>query len=211
MGWAMMALVGVFSAGLLLALGVRRGMWSIVGAALMIGAIGYAAQGSPMLPAHPVEANALAIEVDPGITDLRGAIFGRYGEDIIYFTASDALQRTGETTSAVKLLLGAIHHKGGDPALWTELGTALSTHDGGYVSPASLLAFRQAARLAPNSPGPPFFEGLAYVRAGDFPSAQPLWARALTLTPTDADYRPQIAVRLDLLDRYLALAGQAGG
>jgi len=208
MGWVAMVVIGLGAAALLLVLGVRRGMWSATGAALMIGAIGYAMQGSPGLPAHPVKADTGGVEVDPGIIDLRGAIFGRYGEDATYLTASDGLQRAGETDSAAHLLLGAIQHKGGDPALWTELGTVISTHDGGYVSPAALLAFHHAAQLAPASPGPPFFEGLADVRAGDFASARPLWVKALALTPEGADYRPEIAVRLELLDRYLALAGQ---
>jgi hypothetical protein len=208
MGWVAMIVIGVGTSGLLFLLGVRRAMWSAVGAALMIGAIGYAMQGSPGLPAHPVKADTDGIAVDPGITDLRGAIFGRYGEDQVYLIASDGLQRAGATDSAARVLLAAIRHKGDDPALWTELGTVISTHDGGYVSPAALLAFHHAAHLAPASPGPPFFQGLADVRAGDFASARPLWAKALALTPDGADYKPEIAVRLELLDRYLVLAGR---
>lgn len=208
MGWLAMIVIGIGASALLFALGVRRAMWSAVGAALMIGAIGYAMQGSPGLPAHPVKADTNAIAVDPGIIDLRGAMFGRYGEDQAYLVASDGLQRAGEIDSASHLLLGAIRHKGNDPALWTELGSVISTHDGGYVSPAALLAFHHAAQLDPASPGPPFFEGLADVRAGDFASARPLWAKALAMTPDGADYRPEIAVRLELLDRYLTLATQ---
>ena len=210
MGWAMMALIGIGAAGLLLALGVRRGMWSMIGATLMIGAIGYAVQGSPALPGYPVKADAQGIAIDPGVVELRGAIFGRYGDNATYLTASDALQGAGASESAARLLLGAIRHKGGDPALWTELGTVIATHDGGYVSPAALLAFRHASALAPTSPGPPLFEGLAYARAGDFARVRPLWARELALTPKDAPYRAGIVMRLGLLDRYLAMM-QAGG
>jgi hypothetical protein len=211
MGWAMMIVIGIGTAGLLLAFGLRRGMWSTVGAALMIGAIGYAVQGSPGLAGDPVHADAQGVEVDPGIIELRGAMFGRYGDDAMYFTTSDGLQRAGESEGAVKLLLGAIHHTGGDPALWTELGTTIAAHDGGYVSPAAQLAFGQAERLAPTNPGPWFFAGLAAVRAGDFAAARPLWAKALALSPAGADYRPGIVTRLDLLDRYLALAAANGG
>jgi hypothetical protein len=209
MGWAMMIVIGIGTAGLLLGFGLRRGMWSIAGAALMIGAIGYAVQGSPGLAGHPVRAGAEGLQVDPSITELRGAMFGRYGPDAMYFTTSDGLQRAGQSASAVRLLLGAIHHTGGDPALWTELGTVIAAHDGGYVSPAAELAFRQAERLAPDNPGPWFFAGLAAVRAGDFAGARPFWAKALALTPADADYREAIAVRLDLLDRYLAMMAGA--
>ncbi|TPG43130.1 hypothetical protein EAH79_04765 [Sphingomonas koreensis] len=208
MGWAMMAIIGIGAAGLLVAFGAGRGLWSIIGAALMIGAIGYAVQGSPGLASHPVKADAQGVEIDPGVIELRGIMFGRFGEDSVYLTASDGLQRAGETEAAAGLLLRAIRHKANDAALWTELGTVFSTHDGGYVSPAALLAFNRAAQLAPTNPGPPFFEGLAYIRAGDFPNARRFWAKALTLAPADAGYRPEIAVRLDLLDRYIAMAGQ---
>jgi len=210
MGWVMMLLIGIGTAGLLAGLGLRRGIWSMAGATLMVGAIGYAVQGSPGLAGHPVRADAEHIEVDPGIVELRGAMFGRYGDDAMFFATSDGLQRAGETEHAVKLLLGAIHNKGGDAALWTELGTAISAHDDGYVSPAALLAFHQAQRLAPNNPGPFFFAGLADVRAGDLASARPLWTRALALTPADAPYRDQIAIRLSLLERYYAMMNAAG-
>ena len=69
----------------------------------------------------------------------------------------------------------------------------------------------RAERQAPTNPGPWFFAGLAAVRAGDFAAARPLWAKALALSPAGADYRPGIATRLDLLDRYLALAAANGG
>ena len=209
MGWAMMLVIGVGTAGLLLAFGLRRGMWTMVGAALMLGAVGYALQGSPGLPDDPVRADAQGIEIDPGVTEMRAAMFGRYGDDAMYFTTSDGLQRAGETESAVRLLLGAIRHKGNDAALWTELGTAISAHDGGYVSPAAQLAFRRAAQIAPANPGPPFFAGLAEVRAGDFAAAEPLWTHALALAPPDAGYRPLLSARVELLKRYMLMM-QAG-
>lgn len=210
MGWALMIAIGVGAAGLLLVFGLRRGLWSTVGAALMLGAIGYAVQGSPGLAGHPVRADAEGIVVDPGITELRGAMFGRYGDDAKYFITSDALQRAGDSDRAARVLLGAIRHKGDDAALWTELGTVIAAHDGGYVSPAAQLAFKRAQQLAPTNPGPFFFAGLAAVRAGDFRSAVPSWkkALALALTPVDAGYRPLLAERVKLLERYLVLAGQ---
>ena len=64
-------------------------------------------------------------------------------------------------------------------------------------------SFRRAMSLAPGHPGPPFFLGLAYIRAGQFAEARQWWARALRLTPADAGYRPEIADRLALLDAAL--------
>lgn len=211
MGWVWLIVIGAVATGLLLALRLRRALWSIAGAALMIGAIGYALQGSPALPGHPVKANAHGLAVDPAVIALRGAMFGRYGDDALYFTTSDGLLRAGESTSAVRLLLGAINHNGGDAALWSELAMALAAHDGGYVSPAAQLAFARARQLAPDTPGPLFFAGLANARAGDFAAVRPLWARALALTPGDADYRSEIKARLDILDRYLAMMNANAG
>ena len=61
-------------------------------------------------------------------------------------------------------------------------------------------------RVAPDHPGPPFFLGWAYVRAGQLALARPYWAHALRLSPAKAEYRDDIAKRLALLDAYLAQA-----
>jgi hypothetical protein len=58
--------------------------------------------------------------------------------------------------------------------------------------------------LYPQHPGPPFFYGQALIRANQFAEARPFWAKALALAPKDASYRDDIAVRLMLLDRFLA-------
>lgn len=206
MGWLWLAVIGLSTAGLLWVLGVGRAVWSMIGAALMLGAAGYALQGRPTQPGSPAEAAAGGIEIDPGIVKLRGAMTGNFTAEAAYLTAADAMLRAGEPDAAVAVMLGGIRKMPDDMSLWMGLGDALAHHDGGYVSPAALFAFRRAMALAPNHPAPPFFLGLAYVRAGDFAEARGYWARALALTPDDVDYRPEIAVRLMLLDRYLAIA-----
>ena len=50
MGWLALLLIGAGSFALLVALRVDRLLWSFAGAALMLGATGYALQGSPTLP-----------------------------------------------------------------------------------------------------------------------------------------------------------------
>ena len=77
------------------------------------------------------------------------------------------------------------------------------------MSPAARLAFERAMRLAPEHPAPPYYAGLAYVGAGEFAKARPLWARAVALSPAGAGYRRDLALRLALLDRYLALTDAA--
>ncbi|RIA46889.1 tetratricopeptide repeat protein [Hephaestia caeni] len=206
MGWVWLIVIGAGTAGALALLGVGRGLWSLVGAALMLGATGYALQGRPGEAGSPAEADAQRIEIDPGIVKLRGAMMGNFTAETPYLAASDAMIRSGAPDAGAAVMLAGIRKMPRDMVLWTGLGDALAQHDGGVVSPASLFAFRRAMALAPKHPAPPFFLGLAYVRAGEFAEARPYWARALDLTPGDASYRPEIAVRLMLLDRFLAVA-----
>ncbi|MES2057477.1 MAG: hypothetical protein V4564_16200 [Pseudomonadota bacterium] len=204
MGWVILAGIAGGAALLLWRIGVSRELWSFVGSALVLGAAGYALQGQPMLEGAPVKANARPIEVDAGLVELREAMVGRLRADTAYLTAADGMTRVGDTESAVRAILGGLHRYPDSLALWTGLGTALALHDGGHVSPTALFAFTQAARLAPKHPAPPFFTGLAYIRAGNFAQARPYWAHALALTPERVSYRPELAYRLALLDRLLA-------
>jgi hypothetical protein len=209
MGWVWLALLGAAAMGLLVLLGVGRPLWSFVGAALMLGAAGYARQGSPTLGGSTPDRRAAIVRDDPDVVRLRDAMLERFTLDAAYLIASDAMAARGDDRSAIRVLLGGIGKLPKSFALWTALGTAYARHDGGQVSPAARFAFAQATRLAPAHPAPVFFEGLAQVRAGDFAAARPLWVRALALTPVRVSYRGDIAFRLALLDRLLAMQ-QAG-
>lgn len=208
MGWIMLALVGFVSAAVLWLAGVSRSLWSFVGAAMMLGAAGYALQGSPALPGHPVAADAEPIEVDAGLIELRDSMLGRYTAEGAYLIAADGVTRAGDTRSAVKAVLGGINKYPRSLALWTGLGSALSLHDGS-VSPAALYAFKHAAELNPKHPAPPYFLGLAYIRAGEYAVGRPYWAKALELSPPEQPYRKEIAAQLARLDAFLAAAEQA--
>lgn len=205
MGWVLLLLLGVGAMAALVLLRLSRPLRSLAGAALMLGAAGYALGGSPTLPASPARPATASDTVDPGLVEIRGQMFGRFTASDAYLVASDALARSGDGTAAARLLLGGIGARPGSAALWTELGTTLAHRDGDRVSTPALFAFRQAAHLAPTSPAPPFFLGLAYVRAGELDKARAPWRRALALSPADAPYRRPIAERLVLLDRYLAM------
>jgi Flp pilus assembly protein TadD len=207
MGFVWLALLGGAAFGLLVLFRAPRVLWSFLGAGLMLGAAGYALQGSPGLPAKPATGVQLAQEDDPALADLRDRMLGRFSLDAAYLTASDAMARVGDRRAAVRVLLGGINKLPRSLALWTALGTALAAHDR-QMSPAATFAFDQATRLAPEHPAPPFFRGLALVRANDFAGARPYWARAVALSPEGTSYRRDIAVRLQLLDRFLAVREQ---
>ncbi len=207
MGWVALALVALAAFAALLALRVDRRLWSMVGAALMLAAAGYAWQGQPGLPASDAQAGRPDRMQDDAMVDLRNQMFGRFGMDGAYLTAADALSRTGNARYEVQAILGGIRRDPSGAALWTALGDALARHDG-QLSPAAKLAFAQARRLAPTHPGPVFFLGLAQLRANDFAAAEASWRRALALTPADAPYRIEIARRLVMLRQLRAAVGR---
>jgi cytochrome c-type biogenesis protein CcmH/NrfG len=208
MGWVMLVLIGV-AAALALWLGrVSWSLWSFVGAALMLGVAGYTIQEPTSQPGHPVESFTQPITIDPQITDLRDSMLGRFTADNAYLIAADAMMRSGDTRSAVQVVLGGIAKYPQSTTLWTGLGSAYAQHDG-TVSPAALFAFRRAAHLSPLHPAPPFFLGLAYIQTGQFALARPYWARAVALTPPGLSYHAEIAGMLKKLDDYLAAADRA--
>ncbi len=211
MGWIMLALIGGFAAALLWRLGVPRMLWTTMAAALMIGATGYALQGSPNRAASPAKPKVESAELADDVMALRGSIFSRFTADAAYDTAANAMIRAGDPGAAVKVTLGGIAHYPRSIQLWTQLGSVLVMHDGDNMSPAALFAFRRAIQLNPRHPGPPFFLGLGYVQAGRIAEARGWWVRALALTPPGASYRGEIAERLMLLDQFLAMAARQQG
>lgn len=203
MGWLALAGIGLCVAALLSLFGLPRGLWLFAASALVLGAAGYAWQGSPRLAAHPVEADTVPIAVDRGLAGFRSAILG--DSDDAVFADADAALRRGDADAAGAVFTAALQARPEDSALWSGLGGALAAHDAGQVSPAALFAFRRAIVLAPRQPGPPFMLGLAYIQAGDFASALAPWQIAAALTPRDAPYRTDVLLRLRLVERYLAM------
>ncbi|WP_294234751.1 hypothetical protein [uncultured Sphingomonas sp.] len=208
MGWLIFLILAAGTMGLALWLRFPRPLWTMLGAALALGGVGYAWQGQPMLAG-----SAPAPRPDPrldndALADLRGQMIGRFGEEAQMFAVADAMTRSGNKRTAVQLMLGAV---GGAPRsvpYWTELGNVLFAHDGYQMSPAAQFAFRRARRLGPNDPTPFFFEGLAWMRAGDFAKARLLWRLALQKTHPDAPYRPEIEQRVMLLDQAMRMMEQ---
>jgi hypothetical protein len=204
-GWLWLALLGIVTFAALAAMRVARPLWSLIGAALMLGAIGYAWQGRPGQPGSPRTSVRTTLPLDIAADDMRDAIWGRFTYDYAYAVAADGLARAGATSAAVNAVLGGLQEAPASGRLWTRLGTAIVAHDGGKVlSPAARLAFDRGMRLAPNHPGPYFYYGMALVQTGDLPGAKRAWLAALKRAPRNADYRQDLAMRLVLLDRFMA-------
>ena len=204
MGWGMLATVAVVAVLALALLRYPRRLWTVPATAIMLGAAGYAWQGSPGLPGHPVAPGGQRVEVDQGLIDLRDAMFGKYGTYAwSYGNLADAMLRQGDRERAVKVWQGAVRQVPEDVALWTGFGSAIAEYDGNQISPAAQFAFDMAFALAPEHPGPPFFYGLALVRANRFAEAEPWWEKAVALTPAKASYRQALMARLLMLEVFL--------
>ncbi|WP_447724826.1 tetratricopeptide repeat protein [Sphingomonas koreensis] len=208
MGWIALAAIGAAAFALLWLLGLPRTLWSFAGAALMLGAAGYAFQARPGLSGAPVAAAKRARADEPELHGLRGEMFGRFTINDAYFFAADALVRGGDPDKAAKMMLGGVRSAPQDPGLWTWLGMTLVEADDGTMSPAAALAFRRGLVLAPKHPGPAFFYGLAKVRTGQAGAALPWLRKALELTPAKAEYRARVEGALRSASLLAAMQAQ---
>lgn len=200
-GWLVLLLLLALAAAALWLMRVRGPMLQACGAALLLGAAGYALQGRPGLPGAPADTE-LEHQFVP-LAQARHAFFGNFSADESWLTMSEALERDGNTEDAVGILQNAVRRYPRSPELWIGLGNALVDHARGITPPAEL-AYKRAAALAPGHPAAPFFYGLALARSGDTQGALVLWRRILAKAPADASWRPLVAGGVD------ALGGEPG-
>jgi cytochrome c-type biogenesis protein CcmH len=189
MAWVILLLLIGASLTLLWWLGVRGGLLTAGAAALLLGASGYALQGSPNAPGAPAASDE-GHDIFP-LTEARHAFFGNFTPAESWLRISEALARDGKSEDAVGILQNAVKRYPGDPQLWVGLGNALVDHARGLTPPAEL-AYRRAAQMAPGHPGAPFFYGLALARSGDRQGALAVWQQILKTAPKDAAWRPLV-------------------
>jgi cytochrome c-type biogenesis protein CcmH len=189
MGWLILLLLVLGTVAALWRLGVRGGLLTGSAAALMLGASGYALQGSPNTPGAPA-ASGEGHDIFP-LTDARHAFFGNFTPAESWLRMSEALARDGRSEDAVGILENAVKRYPSDPQLWIGLGNALVDHARGLTPPAEL-AYQRAAQMAPGHPGAPFFYGLALARSGDRQGALAVWQQILKTAPKDAGWRPLV-------------------
>lgn len=188
-GWAALLLLIGLSLALLWLLRVRGAMLQLAAAALLFGAAGYATLGSPGLESSTRSAEQRRPPIP--LTRLRHAFYGNFGPTEHWLIISESLASRGKTQEAAGILQSAVREHPGDPSLWVGLGNALADH-ANTLTPASELAFRRAAELAPGHPAPRFFFGLALARSGDPRDAIALWRQILAEAPADASWRPVV-------------------
>jgi cytochrome c-type biogenesis protein CcmH len=168
---------------------VRGPQLTLAAAGLMLGAAGYAVQGRPSLPASP--ARGLAQSPHVPLAKARHALTGQFTSSERWLILADSFAARGKTQDAVSLVQSGLRAHPDDYVLWVGLGNALVDH-AGVLTPAAELAYARAARLAPWSPAPPFFHGLALLRSGQRDAALAKWRAVLAAAPADAGWRPLV-------------------
>jgi len=206
MGLVILLLLVAISLAALWLLGVRGGLTKAAAAALFLGAAGYALQGNTDLPGADARTSNQR-EALP-LTEARHAFYGRFTAAESWLTMSEALARNSNAADSVGILQNAVRRYPYDPQLWIGLGNALVDHSRGLTPPAEL-AYRRAAEVAPGTPAPQFFYGLALARSGDRQGAIRLWTQILATAPKDASWRPLIEQGVAALSKPSAAQPQA--
>jgi cytochrome c-type biogenesis protein CcmH len=205
MTWALviaLALAGF--AAMVLLFRLPRTAWTTALAALALGLAGYAAQGSPGLPGAPKAAAPLVAGEGANLVELRRAVLPeeqRSNHNALI--TADALTRRDRYADAATILLGATRDNARDGEAWLALGNNLVAQAEGVMTPAAQLAYRRAEAAAPQSPGVPFFVGVAQLQSGNFLDARGLWAEAAERAPEGSEARKTIESRIARLDAVM--------
>ena len=212
MTWAVILAVAAVVFGVMVAvLKLPRAAWELTGAALLFGLAGYAVQGHPGTPGAPKAAVEDEKTADAELLRQRQAMGDKFGQGQSWLVVSDALSRAGQFRAAADLLGQAVKRNPNDADLWVALGNALTGHSDGTITPAAEFAFRRAAAINPDHPGPPFFMGMALAQSGRLKDARDVWAALLARAPADAPWRPDLTQRLARLDQLIAMTSGAPG
>jgi len=206
MGWIIILLLAI---GVGLALwrfrGFRGPVLQLLAAALLIAMAGYALQGRPGLPGRPKAEAAREKAPDSAFAELRGAFLERFDYAARWLIIADSYQRRGDTANAVGILRSGLRARPQNMSLWTGLGSALTAHGDGKLSPAAELAYRRAMALGGGHPAPAFFYGLSLIQSGRLEEGERLWRQLLAGAPAGASWRPVVEERLAVIDQLRAM------
>ena len=211
MGWLLILILSAVVFGALWRFArFDRVALQLLASALLIAMAGYAWQGRPGLAGKPVPPPARQKLPDSDFAETRQDMLGRVDTASRWLTIADMYHRMGDTQSAAGIIRSALRAHPDDPDLWVGLGNALVIHADGMMSPAAELAFQRAARIAPGHPGPKFFYGLALAQGGKPDEAEALWRGRLAGAPADAEWRPMVEERLQMLAQAKAAGAGMG-
>ena len=190
-----------------LAFRLERRLWTTLLAALVFGLAGYALQARPDLAGDPRLPPAGGGQGQWASVEARQEMVpARFRSGSNRLLTADAFSRRGQFANAAALLRGEVDANPRDSEAWLAMGNALVEHAEGALTPAALYAYRRADALAPASPAPGYFLGLALIRQGRFPEARQIWAATLEQASEPSAARALLEQRLARLDALLATA-----
>jgi cytochrome c-type biogenesis protein CcmH len=184
-----------------------KATWATVGAALAFGLVGYALQGKPELPGTTKVANVAVAGTGETLVELRHAVLPEeFRSASGRLITADALARRDRPADAATILRGAVRENPKDSEAWLALGNALVEAADGQMTEAARFAYLKAERLSPESPGVPFFLGIAQANAGQLMDVRALWGEAARRAPEGSESRKEIddhIVRLETVMRQI--------
>ncbi len=205
MSWLPILLLGVVTfAATVLLLKLPKAGWTLFGAALLFGLTGYAVQGWPEYPGAPKAAAVQVTEGNELMIEARRVYFDPESIPSRFVTVADAFARKGQYQDAANMLRNAVQDDPRDVEAWVAMGNALVEHAAGSLTPPAMYAYARAERIDPANPAPKYFLGIAHLRNGRPLETRNLWAQMLEDAPEDAEWRPDMQLRLDRLDQLLA-------
>lgn len=179
---------------------VRGAALQLASAALLFGLAGYALQGGAQLTGSPA-AERVAAPLPPALpAELAAEFYGAFNAATPWLAIADGYLRRGDSEGAVATLTSAVRASPRTSELWIALGNAMITHNGGQSSPASELAFRRSADLAPRHPAPRFFYGLSLLQQGRVERGLAVWKELLAQAPRNAPWRIPLAARIAVVE-----------
>lgn len=197
-GILILLLLAGLALGALRLLDLGGSLLTMAAAALMFGGAGYALQGRPGLGGSPAQGSAEARHLP--LANARHALLGQFTSSERWLIIADSYASRGKTEDAVGLVQSGLRAHPDDYVLWVGLGNALVDH-AGIITPAAELAYGRAATLAPWSPAPAFFRGLALFRSGQREAALAEWRSVLAEAPANAGWRPLIEDGIAMIER----------
>ncbi len=186
-----------------------RATWASFAAALVFGLTGYTLQASPEVPAAPKALASEGYSDDWQVVDSRKLLVGNaLKSPSNSVLTADAFARRGQFEVAAGFLGGVVKDRPQDFEAWVALGNALTEQADGILTQASLYAYRQASRIAPDNPAPSYFLGLSLIRQGRMMEAQQIWRSALAqMGEEDSEARQFMSDRLERLEALLSQSG----
>ncbi|MFN3388006.1 MAG: tetratricopeptide repeat protein [Allosphingosinicella sp.] len=207
MGWLIVLLLAAAAFAAIWRYGrLDRGGLQLTAAALLLALAGYAWQGRPMLEGTSSRAIAPRPLPETGFMQLRRDLVGQFDTADRWLTISESIHRRGNSADAAGAIRSAIREHPDNFVLWIGYGYALAVHAGG-LTPASQLAFKRAATIAPDHPAPSFFYARLLAETGDLDEAERIWRGMLQGDPESDKWRAALEAQLALVVQARAIAG----